>query len=87
MKNNDVFIKENDTLIPHLLNYMNRKNFAWGTYIALLYVVESKHYMRIAFEFDIDENCEEYIELFQGRYTGVYCGTYKIIEVEPMQIY
>lgn len=85
--NNDVFIKENDTLIPHLLNYMERNNFAWGLYVAMLYVVESKHYMKIAFYFDIDDNNNEFVKIFQGRYEGIYRGTYKIVEIEVLDVY
>lgn len=87
MKDIDLFIKENDTLIPHLLDYMQRKNYNWGIYTAQLYVVKSKHFFKVAFEFDIDENDTEYIELFQGKNKGVFCGEYKIMGVEAMQIY
>lgn len=76
-----------DTLIPHLLDYMQRKYYKWGLYTAQLYVVESKHFFKVAFEFDIDENYTEYIEIFQGKNKGVFCGEYKIISVEVMEIY
>ena len=78
-----------DTLIPHLLDYMKRNNFDWGLYTALLYVVESKHYMKVAFDFDFDiyENDCESVKLFYGRNKGVYTGTYKIIKIEVLDVY
>ena len=66
-----------DTLAPHLLDYMIRKNYDWGLYTAQLYVVESKHYFKVAFEFDIDENDAEYIEVFQGRTKGFFAVNIK----------
>lgn len=86
MKGIDLFIKANDKLIPHLLDYMVRHNYNWGLYTAQIFVVESKRYMKVAFEFDIDENDIEYIELFQGKNKGIFCGEYIIIGVEAMDV-